>query len=304
MSLAGHETTEVLPVQALFSYDVVDAETRGRIRMRADEIRRHSTNASQSMIEIGKKLIEVRALLPDGEWGRWLASEFGWSRRQASLLIRSAEVFGDIYLDDISVNKTTLHLLAAPTTPPEVQQEAKQRLLTQGSMSLEEAKEILEAAGSPLPVTYERGQKDARGYKQRSIIANELHHAARNLQVALLDAYAPLNAPVRRALQRIFDLAVTLENETRPEFMPPRLVSSRKTRGIGGGRYWGVQRSRTANTATPWQAYITITQERGKPKALYLGSFATEEEAARAYDAKAREYRPATKRLNFPDEAR
>jgi hypothetical protein len=59
-------------------------------------------------------------------------------------------------------------------------------------------------------------------------------------------------------------------------------------------RYRGVCLKRNA-VSRPWAAQITY-----KRKTLSLGYYATEEEAARAYDAKARELKGIRAKLNFP----
>lgn len=57
----------------------------------------------------------------------------------------------------------------------------------------------------------------------------------------------------------------------------------------------------TGSVAKPWRAQIGYTPEGGKLVSVPLGSFATAEEAARAYDAKARELFGEDAALNFPD---
>jgi hypothetical protein len=66
--------------------------------------------------------------------------------------------------------------------------------------------------------------------------------------------------------------------------------SASKYKGVGVGR-WGKR----------WQAKIKI-KEGGKNKYLYLGTFVTEEEAAAAYDKKAKELHGEFALLNLKDE--
>lgn len=64
----------------------------------------------------------------------------------------------------------------------------------------------------------------------------------------------------------------------------------------GESLYLGVNRSRNN-----WRAQIVPLGSGRRGRQLFLGRFATEEDAARAYDRAAREYHGEYARLNFPD---
>ncbi len=68
---------------------------------------------------------------------------------------------------------------------------------------------------------------------------------------------------------------------------------NRRPKASGSSRYKGVTRT---SRRTSWMARIGIGGKREK----HLGTFKTEEEAARAYDAAAREHFGEFARLNFP----
>ena len=71
--------------------------------------------------------------------------------------------------------------------------------------------------------------------------------------------------------------------------------STRKRKNVCYSNYVGVSRQKNSNK-NPWRAYITF-----KGKQILLGGFKTEEEAALAYDKKAKELFGNNAKVNFPD---
>ncbi len=48
----------------------------------------------QNSIEIGRKLVEAKSLLPHGEWGKWLEKSVAYSQRTANDLMRIFNEYG------------------------------------------------------------------------------------------------------------------------------------------------------------------------------------------------------------------
>lgn len=107
----------------LFDYDALDAETRIVVQQRTTEIKALMKRAASDIIEIGRKLIEVKARLGHDNWTPWLETELGCSPDTAQRMMRVARVFGE--KPQIAVfDPSALYLLAAPSTPESARVEA------------------------------------------------------------------------------------------------------------------------------------------------------------------------------------
>lgn len=59
------------------------------------EINFYSQQSAQSIIEVGKRLIQAKAQVPHGEWGGWLKDKVNYTERTAQRCIKCAERFGN-----------------------------------------------------------------------------------------------------------------------------------------------------------------------------------------------------------------
>jgi hypothetical protein len=85
----------------------------------AAAIKKLRQRASFDVVETGKLLTQAKAALEHGEWYRWLAREFSWSRQSADNFIRTYEVFHDKPLIVSVLEPTALYALSRDSTPPE-----------------------------------------------------------------------------------------------------------------------------------------------------------------------------------------
>lgn len=70
-----------------------------RLRLQTERLRTLVLRTVENLISTGKVLLEVKAELEHGLFGRWLEAEFSWSDRTARNLMGLAEAFGDVNLD-------------------------------------------------------------------------------------------------------------------------------------------------------------------------------------------------------------
>lgn len=85
----------------------------------ATEIRYYSQQASWSIIEVGKRLIEAKKQVAHGEWETWLERNVGYSQSTATRFMKCAERFGNLAtLQDLNPSQT-IALLALPESETE-----------------------------------------------------------------------------------------------------------------------------------------------------------------------------------------
>jgi Protein of unknown function (DUF3102) len=144
--------TEVVGQRALFDYSVLDAETRIVVQQRAREIETIAKRMASDVVEIGGKLAEVKDRLGgNGKFNEWLAAELRWSERAAYNFIAVWQRFNaaNFALENVAVS--ALYLLAAPSTPAEAVEVAKQIADSGEKVTHGVAKEIVRQAKDQRP---------------------------------------------------------------------------------------------------------------------------------------------------------
>src|SRR5579864_2132000 len=117
--------------QPAFDYAGLDSDTRSVVQQRTRELKSLMYRTTQDIIEIGHKLIEVKARIGHGNFGRWLEAEFSWSNPTAQRFMNVAEKF--VKLTNLEIAPSALYELAAPSVPEAARQEAIERA-THGEM--------------------------------------------------------------------------------------------------------------------------------------------------------------------------
>ncbi|WP_052055511.1 DUF3102 domain-containing protein [Myxosarcina sp. GI1] len=109
-----------------FEYTLLDDETRSLVWQRASEIKNLMRLTAENIINIGKKLTEVKEQLRHGSFQRWLRTEFEWSEqtaRQFMQVYRWAETLENKNFVFSQLATSALYLLAAPSTPSAAREE-------------------------------------------------------------------------------------------------------------------------------------------------------------------------------------
>ncbi len=117
---------ERAPLQSLrYDYNQIDAQHREMVIEAAIDIHGHASKARNSLLAIGDRLLQIKNLLPHGQFQDWVEKEFGIERRMAQNYMSVASRFGSNKRfggksEIISFfSPTAMYLLASPSTPIE-----------------------------------------------------------------------------------------------------------------------------------------------------------------------------------------
>ena len=128
----------------LFDYAVLDPETRIVVQQRTEEIRALVRRSAQDIIDIGNKLIDVKARLEHGKFRAWLAAEFEWGDWTAAKFMAVAKEFKCVNFTHLNVAPSALYLLASDETPDEARTEALERAEQGERITYTAAREIVQ----------------------------------------------------------------------------------------------------------------------------------------------------------------
>jgi hypothetical protein len=98
------------------------------------------------IFEIGTRLIAVRKALAHGQWLPWLDREFGWKEVTAWNYINVAERFKSSTVEDLPIDASALYLLASPSVPEEVREEAVKEAESGTRITRKKANELIAEA--------------------------------------------------------------------------------------------------------------------------------------------------------------
>jgi Protein of unknown function (DUF3102) len=138
--------------QAVVIIDDVDLGVHGPVlRRHACEIRKYRDHIRADWTAMGSRLSACRSMISHGSWGPWLAREFQWSETTALNFIRGYEWKArtkSSNIEDLSLPATAIYMLAAPSTPPEVQDKIIARAEAGEKIKVADVKQEIKAANS------------------------------------------------------------------------------------------------------------------------------------------------------------
>ena len=133
-----------------FDYTSLDPATSQFVQQQTGEIRALMKRTAQDIIELGQKLIAVKAKLGHGRFGDWLEAEFKWSVQTAKRFMNVAAGLQNQQFVDFMA-PSALYEIFAPSTPEAAREEALARAASGESISHKAAKSIKQKYATPTP---------------------------------------------------------------------------------------------------------------------------------------------------------
>jgi CheY-like chemotaxis protein len=132
-----------------FDYSQLDMETSQFVQQQTQEIRGLMRRTAQNIVDVGAKLKQVKEKLEHGQFLKWLEAE-SWSHSLAVKFMQVADKFKYVNFTHLNIAPSALYLLAAPSTPEEVVEEAIQRAQTGEPIAYATAREIKQKHGQTI----------------------------------------------------------------------------------------------------------------------------------------------------------
>lgn len=141
IALASHQ--QVTLTELKYNYELIAESDRTAVMDATARIKANGRRAielarrgRQSILEMGRDLIQVKAVLPHGQFGDWCETEFkeefGLSQKTAERMMNTAQAFGDKFDTVANLSDSAMYLLAAPSVPEAARAEVITQAQAQG----------------------------------------------------------------------------------------------------------------------------------------------------------------------------
>ncbi|MGO9049931.1 MAG: DUF3102 domain-containing protein [Xanthobacteraceae bacterium] len=177
----------------------------------AEAIRGLVAQIRQDVVEIGRRLTECKEIAGHGRWSIWLDEEFGWSHSTALNFMSVFQVAQskNVNFANLKLPLSALYLLAAPNTPPAVQDEFIERAQNGDVISLAEVKQAITSAEIGKAVSISTNRHEAKRLDRLQRVAGALWHNTECL-AEFVDLPDLSSKAAQTALAEIRDAVVNL----------------------------------------------------------------------------------------------
>ena len=126
-----------------FDYAALDKDTAAFVQGQTAIIKRLYQGTVRNIVHIGEALLDVREKLVFGEFGAWLAAEFGMSERSARNYMNAARAVQNGNVAELNLPMSALYLLGAPSVPDEVRDDVIARAESGEQLTVAAVKEAI-----------------------------------------------------------------------------------------------------------------------------------------------------------------
>ncbi|MEL4894535.1 diguanylate cyclase domain-containing protein [Crocosphaera sp. Alani8] len=126
-----------------FNYQRLNPQLRDRIQELTVDIKNRLRRCAQDIYIIGYNLCQIKQQLKHGEFRIWLKTEFDWSVSAANKFMHVSQRFCLDDLEEVEISPSALYVLAAPSTPQEVRNQALIKAKQGQTITFSFAKQLL-----------------------------------------------------------------------------------------------------------------------------------------------------------------
>lgn len=137
------ETTISNVDMSKFDYQQLTPKTRDQIQELTLDIRNRLRRCAQDIYQIGYDLCLIKQELQHGQFRAWLKTEFDWSISAANKFMQVSRQFQPQDLETVDISPSALYVLAAPSTPQTVRNEALEKAKQGQTITFSLAKKLL-----------------------------------------------------------------------------------------------------------------------------------------------------------------